>query len=1677
MHTHLETLHQLYTSETQSFRKVHRMIDLFESIIKSHTVVVLGEYVKHSKLSDAAKGMLAQGLRTPSLGTWQLFSRVMFEELQADGFAWTFADFPAEFAALDKALNADKTNVIAFRNGYAHGATPTDAQCEADIQKFDPFLNTLLQSRWLTTTLLEPREGKVWVAGENAEVCVHPVLVHKADGVDMPYAFFNDLKNDKVGLLNYPLSKHYREKEFFKEFHEFLPLHEWKKTGNNEFYQRIEELTETFKGRTLEREKLLQFVRENHKGYCSIQGNPGIGKSALIAQFFKDLRAQKELTDVQVVEYFIRRGTIQAQTEYVFNYLIRRTDELFAPGKEIRAEGKAVWDLQQQLFAKWRLWGEQSAGKKLLFLIDGLDEGTENSVVTYMPRENFEGVLVIYGSRPGGHKSIEDMWTQLPTEHHTKLELAGLGREDIRALIYEVANKYEVERESAWIDAVQQRSQGNPLYLKLLCDSLEHGSIALNDIRALPDKIDEYYKAILDRYAADTVDGDSLLAGLFTFAAARDYLTMAHLGLINKLGDAAVQRIGSTLKEVLYENPLTEDVLDYQLFHESFREYLVKEKALKVKDAKERIIDFCGTWREHEGTWEQRYALQHYAAHAAASAREARATELLTLPGNSAYIETQKKVLKQFDATKELYRLCLLKASELKQYDRQLEAALCLVDLKYEEANDAPQVVALVAAADIDLALKRIESFGGTDEEGVKRRFTLYMLCLMELTLLESKIKPFRKAAIEKLLNHFDEQIPRDSSIINWNDFFPSYLMFLMACDWAELGLDYLMVYKRTDDWEKDWIFSKGPYNDLQFEVLLDSARDISNHKEKSNAIAAISSELAKQDKVDEVASAMQEALACARGISDESDKSSALQSIFGELAKQGKVDEAASAIQEALACARGISDERKKSFALWAISSELAKQGKADEALSCARGISDYSCKSSAFADISSLLAKQGKVGEALSCARGIDNENAKNDALADIAGELAKQGKVDEALSCARDITDDFWEISAIAAISSELARQGKVDQAFACAIVISVDFRKSFVLTAISSELANQGKVDEALSCARGISDYKQKSFALIAVSSELAKQSKVNVARLAIQEALACVISISDDSRKSNALMEISIELAKQGQVEEALACARGISHESDKRNALQSISSELAKQGKADEVTSAMQEALSCARGISIGRAKNRALASISSELAKQGEVDKALACAGDIIDYIEENSALKAITIEIAKQGELDQALACASVIRNDFVKSSALKDISNLLAKQGKVDEAASAIQEALACARGISEERTKSNAIAAISSELAKQGKVDEVASAMQEALASASVISDDFGKSSALKDITIELAKQGEVDKALAYATSIIDDFWKPRALKDICTELAIQQKIEEALACARGISNESDKSSALQSIFGELAKQGKVDEAASAIQEALACARGIGIDTAKSRALASISNELAKHGKVEEAASAMQEALTFARGVSDDFWKSNALKYNSTELAKQDNWALAETTGVEIPQLSERHGCWKTIAENSCKENGWQKALEQVSKFQTDEARLFFLKGWANAVNEHDADNTCIQEALSQLAHDAESIETLLQKHALYEVFFGDADREKINQLNRTLNIQWALDIAAQFPKPETAPRLSTNLDTWLQEIADEDDRDQIELWAKQVAKGKITEEEFGERVSV
>ena len=107
-HPQISVLHQLFLDESQPFRKVHRMIDLFESILKSHTVYILSEYFMHNRISDSAKGLLASGLRTPSLGTWQLFARELFKELQHKDHTWLIPDFVSEFIAFEEAINICK---------------------------------------------------------------------------------------------------------------------------------------------------------------------------------------------------------------------------------------------------------------------------------------------------------------------------------------------------------------------------------------------------------------------------------------------------------------------------------------------------------------------------------------------------------------------------------------------------------------------------------------------------------------------------------------------------------------------------------------------------------------------------------------------------------------------------------------------------------------------------------------------------------------------------------------------------------------------------------------------------------------------------------------------------------------------------------------------------------------------------------------------------------------------------------------------------------------------------------------------------------------------------------------------------------------------------------------------------------------------------------------------------------------------------------------------------------------------------------------------------------------------------------------------------------------------------------------------------------------------------------
>ena len=166
---------------------------------------------------------------------------------------------------------------------------------------------------------------------------------------------------------------------------------------------------------------------------------------------------------------------------------------------------------------------------------------------------------------------------------------------------------------------------------------------------------------------------------------------------------------------------------------------------------------------------------------------------------------------------------------------------------------------------------------------------------------------------------------------------------------------------------------------------------------------------------------------------------------------------------------------------------------------------------------------------------------------------------------------------------------------------------------------------------------------------------------------------------------------------------------------------------------------------------------------------------------------------------------------------------------------------------------------------------------------------------------------------------------------------------------------------------------------------------------------------------------------------------------------------------------------IPESNQRHNSWEHFAEEFMLKEGWQNALLHVNKLQKEEARFFYLKGLVKNLTLIETNSECVEQVLPYLTNDTESIEKLMQNYALRELFFGDSDQNKIQRLNQSLNIKWAMDIKKEFPGVALSSRVYANIKEWLHDIYDEDIKDQIELWARQVSKGKISEDQFNAEV--
>ncbi len=359
-----------------------------------------------------------------------------------------------------------------------------------------------------------------------------------------------------------------------------------------DFTWRIRQKTEGFIGRHFIFEQIERFLRRNNRGYFLITGKPGIGKTALMASWIKENRC--------VHHFNIRSSGINRSALFLENICAQiiaayELDYTFLPPEATRDS-----------FFLIRLLHEVSDGlrlaKPIIIAVDAVDEvedfGSANAL--YLPETLPRGVYVILTSRTDPGLTIDceqqSFFIDQRSEDNKKdirqfLE-GWTEREGIQAYI----NAQKIDRE-IFLKSMTDKSEGNFMYLHYVLPEIEGGAYKDLELDKLPSGLESYYNDHWKRMRkqSDNAWLEYKLPILVALSIAPEPVSIERIADFSRVQDH--NRIFSVLdewqqfldeQEVEYEGSLE---TRYQVYHESFREFIASQKEVNLTKAYRLIAD------------------------------------------------------------------------------------------------------------------------------------------------------------------------------------------------------------------------------------------------------------------------------------------------------------------------------------------------------------------------------------------------------------------------------------------------------------------------------------------------------------------------------------------------------------------------------------------------------------------------------------------------------------------------------------------------------------------------------------------------------------------------------------------------------------------------------------------------------------------------------------------------------------------------------------------------------------------------------------------------------------------------------------------------------------------------------------------------------------------------------
>jgi len=360
-----------------------------------------------------------------------------------------------------------------------------------------------------------------------------------------------------------------------------------------DFTWRIQQKTDGFIGRHFVFKKIEQFMKENQSGYFLITGKPGIGKTALMANWVKmhgcihhfNTRSLR----VSSTDLFLENVCAQIIAAYKLDYK-------FLPERATR-NSLFLIEILTKVSENLR------PVEPIVIVVDAVDEvedfGTANAL--YLPETLPRGVYVIVTSRSDPALTLYDCKQEsLFIDQHSEDNHRDIrqfldnrrGREGIQAYI----NDQKIDGEF-FLKKMAEKSQGNFMYLHYVLPEIENGAYRDQEITKLPSGLESYYKDHWKRMRKESDNAwlEYKLPILVALSIAPEPASIERIADFSDVDDH--RRIFSVLNE--WQQFLDEQNFEYgeglqtryQVYHESFREFIASQKEVNVAKAYKLIAN------------------------------------------------------------------------------------------------------------------------------------------------------------------------------------------------------------------------------------------------------------------------------------------------------------------------------------------------------------------------------------------------------------------------------------------------------------------------------------------------------------------------------------------------------------------------------------------------------------------------------------------------------------------------------------------------------------------------------------------------------------------------------------------------------------------------------------------------------------------------------------------------------------------------------------------------------------------------------------------------------------------------------------------------------------------------------------------------------------------------------